>query len=82
MTKSEVDSLHSNLRQRTFAILSLGDTVVRTLNSQSSAAAFDDHSDQQLDLFTGILRLSTLAYFENSQMVFLLPGGILSHRPQ
>lgn len=32
MTKSEVDSLQNNLRQRTFAILSLGDSVVRTLN--------------------------------------------------
>ena len=61
MTKSEVDSLHSNLRQRTFAILSLGDSVVRTLNSAIQCYRFRRSLWPTAGFVTGILQLSTLA---------------------
>ena len=81
--KSDLDSLHSKLRHKS----NIRNPFLTRQHGQNaglatSAAAFDDHSDKQLDLFTGVLQLNTLANFVNSQMIFRLPGGILSHCPK
>ena len=72
--KSDVDSLHSKLRHKS----NIRNPFLRRQRGQNaglatSADAFDDHSDKQLDLFTGVFQLNTLANFVNSQMIFLLP---------
>ena len=55
------------------------DRVVRAQDLKSGGRGFKSRSDHYLELFLGSPEFNSSASFVNSQMVRLLPAGILNH---